>query len=912
MRPPAAKVIQMELYARNFPEAFCALTDHSPLRWQQRLFDRFVAGGGIPQICDVPTGLGKTSVIPIWLIALAEQAQAGQVTLPRRLIYIVNRRTVVDQATTVVEQLRERLYTPDDLRWSQHSEVLLKLATSLRMLSSEAGDELFLGISTLRGELADNEEWKMDPARAAIVVGTIDMVGSKLLFTGYGDGRYWRAQHAGLIGQDCLLVHDEAHLVPAFSDLLAQVAELQRQASEPRPIHVMNLSATSRATKQDVFRLEPEDEQDPIVNERLHARKNLYLHEVSEEVKDDVVARLVDLALKFGDQKAKVLLYVRSPETVKKVLSLLKRNFKSRVEEKIAVLTGTIRGYERDRLVKENPIYHAFLDSSAVVEETIYLVCTSAGEVGIDLDADHIVCDLTTLDSMIQRLGRVNRRGQSTTEAQVHVITDPFGKSKKSPTQLNEAIRQTGKVLQSLGATEEQAVDCSPNAVSRWIQQLPIHKREDSFTPQPEQVPLSDIVLDAWSLTSVSEELPGRPEVASYLHGLTVDLPQTYLVWRKELKFLDDAKVDTSTLQEWFLACRIEAHERLRGRSDNVQKNLRKLLNAWVKKDSGKNFPVAVLTERGEALWTKLSKVVENKLAYQTIVLPVEVGGLNQQGMLDPNELTAAQDVADLTGKRKRQLQTFQNGDLIEDEPLVTSQQDDSAKDVKLDKHYQVPLLLAGEGDELGETRYLTLKVEPTQSMLRNPETAKDRQTLAEHSLRIVQRMKQTCQALSLPKSIQEALCFAAERHDWGKDRAVWQRFACNANRLEPLAKSKKYLHGRELNGYRHEFGSLLQAMDEDIATNHAESDLILHLIAAHHDWARPHFKTIAFDHEHTTTANENAVAETMRRFGRLQLRFGHWGLAWLEALLRCSDIAASQPETKDKMKAAKVHEAAL
>ena len=38
-------------------------------------------------------------------------------------------------------------------------------------------------------------------------------------------------------------------------------------------------------------------------------------------------------------------------------------------------------------------------------DTTHYLVATSAGEVGVDLDADHLVCDLSTLDSMIQRLG---------------------------------------------------------------------------------------------------------------------------------------------------------------------------------------------------------------------------------------------------------------------------------------------------------------------------------------------------------------------------------------------------------------------------------------------------------------------------------------------------------------------------
>jgi hypothetical protein len=42
---------------------------------------------------------------------------------------------------------------------------------------------------------------------------------------------------------------------------------------------------------------------------------------------------------------------------------------------------------------------------------TVYLVCTSAGEVGVNISADHLVCDLSTFDSMAQRFGRVNRFG---------------------------------------------------------------------------------------------------------------------------------------------------------------------------------------------------------------------------------------------------------------------------------------------------------------------------------------------------------------------------------------------------------------------------------------------------------------------------------------------------------------------
>jgi CRISPR-associated endonuclease/helicase Cas3 len=72
-----------------------------------------------------------------------------------------------------------------------------------------------------------------------------------------------------------------------------------------------------------------------------------------------------------------------------------------------------------------------------------------------------------------------------------------------------------------------------------------------------------------------------------------------------------------------------------------------------------------------------------------------------------------------------------------------------------------------------------------------------------------------------------------------------------------------------------------------------------LHLIAAHHGWSRPHFECNAWDNTQTTAANEEAAAEAMRRFARLQQRFGQWGLAWLESLMRCADITASGPDAQ-------------
>jgi len=180
----------------TFETAFKILTSHEPFPWQTNLYERWFREGKVPAACNLPTGLGKTNVIAVWLIALACGAK-----LPRRLIYVVNRRTVVDQTTNEAIRLRDNarnIGIPD------------------------------LAISTLRGQFADNREWSVDPSRPAIICGTVDMIGSRLLFSGYGLGFKSRPLHAGFLGQDALLIHDEAHLEPAFQGLLQNIEQEQR------------------------------------------------------------------------------------------------------------------------------------------------------------------------------------------------------------------------------------------------------------------------------------------------------------------------------------------------------------------------------------------------------------------------------------------------------------------------------------------------------------------------------------------------------------------------------------------------------------------------------------------------------------------------------------------------------------
>jgi CRISPR-associated endonuclease/helicase Cas3 len=268
-----------------FDAQFAVLTGFKAFCWQRRLFRRFVAGD-MPASLDLPTGLGKTSVMAVWLIARAYGAD-----LPRRLVYVVDRRAVVDQATEEAKKLRNALEGT-----AEHFAALDK-TTRAQAMQAAAELKKRLGfdndrqfpISTLRGAHVDNREWLEDPGAPAMIVGTVDMIGSRLLFEGYGVSRRMRPYQAGLLGVDTLIVLDEAHLVPPFAHLLRAIA--QDAALWPRdpanrallPTFVfLPLSATQRDSggcehEQVPLRLEEEDKSDAIVARRLDARKRLRL-----------------------------------------------------------------------------------------------------------------------------------------------------------------------------------------------------------------------------------------------------------------------------------------------------------------------------------------------------------------------------------------------------------------------------------------------------------------------------------------------------------------------------------------------------------------------------------------------------------------------------------------------------------
>lgn len=165
------------------------------------------------------------------------------------------------------------------------------------------------------------------------------------------------------------------------------------------------------------------------------------------------------------------------------------------------------------------------------------------------------------------------------------------------------------------------------------------------------------------------------------------------------------------------------------------------------------------------------------------------------------------------------------------------------------------------------------------------------------HTDRVTKAARQIAKALKLPDELQEAIRLAAQFHDLGKKREVWQRSIGNPNPKNWLAKSGRKMKAVELTDYRYEFGSVLDLQNEPEFQKQSEDQksLILHLIAASHGRGRPHFpRNEAFDPKASARLWNEASQEVPGRFVRLQRKYGRWGLAYLEALLRAADYAAS------------------
>src|SRR5215813_156858 len=194
----------------SFATFYEAVHGYTPFPWQARLVQRLLADDW-PRTLALPTSSGKTSVLDGIVFVLAMQADrpASERTMPLRTCFVIDRRLVVDEVTTHAQHLAHALAE------ATHG-VAAEVADRLRRFGGEAS----LQAATLRGGIAQDGQGMLWPNQPALLMSTVDQVGSRLLFRGYGLASYQWPVHAGLLGNDTLFVLDEVHLSQPFVETL--------------------------------------------------------------------------------------------------------------------------------------------------------------------------------------------------------------------------------------------------------------------------------------------------------------------------------------------------------------------------------------------------------------------------------------------------------------------------------------------------------------------------------------------------------------------------------------------------------------------------------------------------------------------------------------------------------------------
>lgn len=939
-----------ELSFEAFDALYRTLTGHDgACRWQHRLFTDIEAGR-FPTDIELATGLGKTSIIALWVLALGRALAHNSKLIPRRLAYVVDRRVVVDQASEFAEQIRERL----EQAAQDNNHALHALATTLMNAGCPPS---VIEISTLRGQRALDTRWRDDPTRPAIIVGTVDMIGSRLLFSAYGRvGPWGRALEAGLIGQDCLLVLDEAHLCSPFATTLSAV---ERRTGTLAPFAVVRMGATmdpvrdllrrtpglpELSTSRRVFQLLdaattidghswPKETDEKKVSDRLTAQKRIEAEPLDAE--RGVGVQLAAWAIEKwkADTCAVIGIVVNEVDAVRHCAAALREG--GVADEHVVTLTGSMRGWDRDAIV-DSPKYARLKsqrDRSTLLDAPTFLVATSCVEVGADIDCDHLGVEACAADSLVQRLGRVNRLGASTRDVTVRLVgdaegTDPAGRVFQRaqalvadgrelhgspaifPARLRGVVQphDANRKLFSADADEQR------NETETGVRKLEEALRAlfDVRVPPPA---LTSAVLDDFAMTSKYPNAGARPDVGRWLHGSVEDSSlYVELAWRAEL----DRVTEPEDAERLVAAFPIGARETARCPLSEAVK-LVEAIRARAIEDDALAMRVLLVTRYGNTKRMRLRDVptdddgeLRGLLHEATVVLPTSAGGYDGQ-FVSPASKQPVSDVAEQAQPSSR----AQRRRLWIDAGRVTTSLAVSGEPQHIDSDTDTEDLLSEVEDVADELLGVGWRlVEAAGSGVRGVVIARqDRRGLEEaedddaslgfqNDVLLTQhlgdaRTKATelCSRLALPDDLRDTVIEAAGQHDLGKDRPWWQR-AVGRVEQPAVAKSGRSRFDHKINrGYRHELGSVADLQDGKVTSpSTVDRELCLHLVAAHHGHARPGFRVEAAG-PLLTDAAKRALTETPARFVKLQAKYGWWALAWLEALVKAADALASRDE---------------
>jgi CRISPR-associated endonuclease/helicase Cas3 len=523
-----------------FSQFFEEIWGYGPFPWQRMLVERLVDGHW-PQVIDLPTATGKTACIDAAIYALAAQADrpVGHRTAPRRIWFVVDRRIVVDEAYERARQIAERL-------GEVSNGSLKEVADRLRAIS---GTGRPLAAARLRGGILCDDQWARMPSQPAVISSTVDQLGSRLLFRGYGHSQMAAPIYAGLGAHDSLILLDEAHLSGPFLQTLRYIENYRGEAWAEVPVRtpfafaILSATPPSREGQGPALDVFPGAQRDqaldhPDLRQRLSASKpaELVPLKMGSKKTDPLPEVAADRASSFvrKDGKQRVAVIVNRVDTAGEIARLVRDKLGDRAS--VALLTGRLRPYDRDKLAQ---LWKPYLRASKPDEpvKPVVLVSTQCIEVGADFSFDALVTEAASLDALRQRFGRLNRLGLPGDAPAVILIRDVDTKPEQDDPVYGIAIPECWRVLSELAATvnsdgaERVLVDFGFETLEQRLGEAGDLSR--CFAPRPNAPVLLPAHLDLLCQTA-----PGpipEPDIQLYLHGTERRSPEAGVVWRADL-----------------------------------------------------------------------------------------------------------------------------------------------------------------------------------------------------------------------------------------------------------------------------------------------------------------------------------------------------------------------------------------
>jgi len=1004
----------------NFDDFFRELHGYEPYSWQRCLAEQTLAGDW-PGAIDLPTGSGKTACIDIAIFALACQASlpVERRTTHRRIFFCVNRRIIVDEAHQRARRIARAIWQAerDD---GTDKPILREVAKALRTLAGTAADHDTppLDVLELRGGIYRDNRWARSISQPTIVCTTIDQLGSRLLFRGYGVSDSAAPIQAAMIAYDSLILLDEAHISEPFRQTLDNVqryldpVKWAEQNICVKPVCVVPMTATpsNEMRSRGVIELTDADRENPLLDARLTVNKPAELKPTSNlsNLIKDAVKDALELV---KDKPTAVGIIVNRVATARAIYdALLKEkndsgNKKRKIPDDAAIelVIGSMRPIDRDKQAERLRTLVG-PGRPEVTVKTSFIVATQCLEVGADYDFDALITECASLDALRQRFGRLNRSGRDI-EAKAVILAnkkdikpdDKLDKEKPLDPIYGNALARTWNWLCDNPTDTHKEKNGKKTIVRRWVDfgidafNILLDKHEVNGQLSKELLAPSALLnapvmmpayVDFWCQTA-PKPIPD-PDVSMFIHGPQGGEPDVQVCWRADL--VED---DHMTRDQWINVVALLPPTAAECMSVPISR-LRRWLTDQLddKADQGDLLGIGEgnKSESGDdksplkhigIIWRgpKESMLLESPLDISpgdTLVLPATTPGSNLLGHVP--SLTV-DDVAEPAFTRARdravlRLHTLLQSNLPDGEPFdnlftaATNLEDQPSREdwsamIRTasealidydDEHKQALGNLVKKGihvefypDRRGVVLTTRKRLKSSTDWFipalddGDDETSRiqreDPVFLADHSNHVQKTMKDCLACLPL-SALADVYTTAAEFHDIGKADERFQAMLRRTDRTDAwllaeitsslLAKSEGMPQGRSQRkdartradlpqGFRHEMLSVqLTEISEKLPDKSNQRELLLHLIAAHHGYCRPFAPVVPDDELPAVEVSGISLSNEKRqelipshridsgvaeRFWSLTRRFGWWGLAYLEAVLRLADQQASAAE---------------